>query len=199
MVSQKFAKLKSKKRSAGVIAAVMVVTCGMAFALLQSQDKLTGNSIETESANMVVSQNDSNYGQTTSGYHFTGIIPGTQASQTEHFFLKNVGTAPLALKLSSASTPANPSSVDLSKVKIILTPFDTTTFMPGTPQSFSFQSLVDAGSVGVSINYPAALAANSKEEFNIQVAIDDGAVGSAGASLSNIDLAFTGTAIPSGS
>ncbi len=195
MFRQKIHKPKDWKKPLGTFAVLALVTGGVAFALLQSQSSLTGNSISTESANMLISQNDSNYGHTSAGYAFDGIIPGTQDSQTEHFFLKNAGSAPLALRLGLTSTPTNAAGVDLSKVHVIVTPYSTTTYMPGTPQDFSLQSLVDAGAEGVAVDYPNPLVANSKEEFNVKVSVDDGAVGSDGASLSNIDLGFTGTAV----
>jgi hypothetical protein len=188
---------KKRKKSIGV-AALMLLVGGVAFALLQSQATLRGNSISTESANLLISQNDSNYGPSTSGYAFTGIIPGTQASQTEHFLLKNTGTAPLALTMSLASAPTSADGVDLSKVHVILTPYSTTTYMPGTPQSFSLQSLLDAGADGVAVDYPNPLAAGTKEEFNLQIDMDNDAYsGSASVSLSNLDLSFIGTAAAS--
>lgn len=192
MIRQKFANLKG--RSAGLLVALLIVAGGVAFALLQSQAKLTGNSISTQSAGLLISQNDTNYGQTTTGYSFANIIPGSQSSQTEHFMLKNTGTSPLALKISVTSVPANPSNIDLTKVHVILTPYSTVTYMPGTSIDYTLQSLVDAGSTGAPVDYPSPLAVGTKEEFNIKVAMDADAVNGANASLSNIDLGFTGVA-----
>lgn len=187
--------LRLRKRVGIPAVLTVLAAAGVAYALLQTQANLTGNSISTESAYLVISQNDTNYSQTTSGYDFTGIIPGVQASQTEHFLLKNAGSAALALKMGLISTPSNPAGIDLGKVHVILTPFSTETYLPGTPQDFTMQSLLDAGAAGVAIDYPDPLAADSKEEFNIQMDIDDGAVGAGGTTLSNIDLGFTGTAV----
>jgi len=192
---KRFKNLKAWQRSTGVMVAILVIMGGVAFALLQSQAKLTGNSISTQTTGLLISQNDSNYGTTTMGYSFAGIIPGTQPSQTEHFLLKNTGNASLALKFAADSVPANPANVDLSKVNVILTPYSTTTFMPGTPLSFSLQSLVDASaSGGLTVDYPAKLDPGAKEEFNIQAAMDGDAYSGAGASLGNIDFTFTGVA-----
>ena len=187
--------IKNKKRLAGGLTVLALAVGGVAFALLMTQATLTGNSISTESANMVISQNDSNYGPSTSGYAFAGIIPGSQASQTEHFLLKNVGNAPLALKMNLTSAPSNPAGADLAKIHVILTPYSTTTFMPATPQDFTLQSLLDAGPEGVAVDYPNPLAASSKEEFNVQMSMDADAVSGTSASLSNIDLGFIGTAV----
>ncbi|HET7059801.1 MAG TPA: hypothetical protein VFH99_00565 [Candidatus Saccharimonadales bacterium] len=187
-------KIKGYKKSAATLAALILLVGGVAFALLQSQTKLTGNSISTVSTGLLISQNDSNYGPTTAGYNFSGVIPGAQPSQTEHFVLKNTGSTALALKLGVTSMPANPSNIDLNKVHVILTPYSTTTFMPGTPQSFSLQSLMDSADSGVAIDYPDPLAASTKEEFNIQMSMDADAVSGSSASLSNIDLGLIGVA-----
>ena len=67
--------------------------------------------------------------------------------------------------------------------------------MPGTPQSFPLQSLIDADAAGgLAVDYPSSLAPGSKEEFNIQVSMDADAVSGSSAALSNIDLEFTGAA-----
>lgn len=191
--------LKERKKPFIGLAAAMLLLGGVAFALLQSQANLTGNSISTGSAHLLISQNDTNYGPSTSGYAFAGIIPGSQASQTEHFLLKNTGSAPLSLKMNLNSAPTNPDGVDLSKVHIILTPYSTVTYMPGTPQDFTLQSLLDAGPAGIAVDYPDPLPSSTKEEFNIQMSMDDDAVnGTSSASLSSVDLGFIGDAVGSG-
>ena len=195
MIRRRFKNIKVFRPSIGTVAALLIVAGGVAFALLQSQAKLTGNSIHTASAGLAISQNDSNYGPNTTGYDFFGIIPGSQVSQTEHFLLKNTGSAPLSLKAAASGTPSNPSGADLDKVHVILTPYQTGTSMPGTPQSFSLQSLIDADAAGgLAVDYPSSLAPGSKEEFNIQVSMDADAVSGSSAALSNIDLEFTGAA-----
>jgi hypothetical protein len=191
---QKLANLRIQKRSAGLIAAVMIIAGGVAFAMLQSQAKLAGNSVQTESAGLLISDTDSNYTDIERGFAFAHIIPGAQASQTEHFLLKNTGSAALALKLGATSLPVNPGNVDLSKVNIILTPYNEN-FMPGASQTFTLQSLIDGNTGGgLAVSYPAKLTAGAKEEFNIQVSMDGDAASGSSASLSNIDLGFTGVA-----
>lgn len=194
MVRLKFKKPRLPKPSVAGLLAVMIMAGGVAFALLQSQAKLTGNTIQTQSAGLVISQNDTNYSTSAAGYGFSGIIPGSQPSQTEHFLLKNTGSAALALKVGVTTPPTNPSGVDLDKVHVILTPYNTTTFMPGTPQSFSLQSLIDSGADGLAVDYPSPLAAGTKEEFNLQIGMDADAVSGSSASLAGVDLTFTGAA-----
>lgn len=194
MEQPKFVNLKFRKRLGfGGLLAVLLVG-GVAFALLQSRVTMTGNSISTSSTGLLISQNDTNYSNTTTGYSFAGIVPGSKASQTEHFMLKNTGSSPLQLKMDVSTPPTNISGVDLSKVQVVLIPYSTTTFMPGTPQSFPLQTLLDAGPSGLAVNYPSPLAIGTKEEFNIQMSMDADAVSSSSAVISNLDLGFTGVA-----
>jgi hypothetical protein len=189
-------KIQKMKKPLGVSAVLALAVGGVAFALLQSQAKLTGNSISTESANLVISQNDITYTNAAAGYQFAHIIPGSQPSQAEHFFLRNIGSAPLALKVNAVAPPDNPNHVDLGKVKVMLSPYDMVTHQAAAvPQSFTLQSLVDAGTNGgATIDYPA-LGPNAIEEFDIKVAMDaDALSGSAAAQLSNLDLGFMGVA-----
>jgi hypothetical protein len=182
-------------KKAGIMIATVLMAGGAAFAIMQSQAKLTGNSIQTGSTGLLISPNDTNYAQAASGFNFTGLIPGAQASQTEHFLLKNTGNTALALKVAAANMPTNPANVDLSKVKVILTPYSLVTFMPSTPQSFPLQSLIDANATGgAPITYPEKLAIGTKEEFNIQIAMDADAVNGSSATLANLDFIFTGAA-----
>lgn len=182
------------KPSLGAMLAVLAVSGGVAFAILQSQANLTGNSVNTGTAGLVISPNDTNYSNTYAGFNFSGIIPGAQASQTEHFLLKNSGTTPLAIRFGVTGTPTNPSGIDLSKVHVLLAPYSTDTYMPLTPFDFTLQSLIDAGDAGVAVEYPAALSVGMKEEYNVQVAMDADAVDGNHASLSDIDFSFTGVA-----
>jgi hypothetical protein len=187
-------KLRLRRPSLLTALAIVLTTGGVAFALLQSRTTLTGNSIQTATTGLLISRNDTNYSNTAAGYAFTGIIPGSRASQTEHFMLKNTGSSPLALKLGVAAAPDNPAGVDLAKVHVILTPYSLDTYMPGTPQDFTLQSLIDSGEDGLPIDYPSPLAVGTKEEFNVQVDMDADAVDGSGASLSQLDLALTGAA-----
>src|SRR5438309_2343932 len=110
-------------RAVGVVAGVVIVVSGVTFAALQSQqDKLTGNTIETATANLQLSTDGSNYATSQAGFDFSNIVPGGQAVPQSGYnvYLKNSGGTPLALKLAVSSTPSNPSNVDLNKVNVIL-------------------------------------------------------------------------------
>ena len=190
MVRQKIHKWKKLGLGASVLA---LAAGGVAFALLQSHADLTGNSVQTDSAGLLISKDTNIYSTTTSGYSFTGIVPGFQASQAKPLFLENTGSAPLALKLSAANPPTNSDDMDLSKVKVVLTPRDATTNAPGAAQSFPLQSLIDNPG-GMPIDSPVALAPSDHQRYDIQVSMDADAVNGSSAALSNLDLTFSGVA-----
>lgn len=190
MVRQKIQKWKKLWIATGV---VVLSAGGLAFALLQSHADLTGNSIQTDSAGLLISKDTNIYSISANGYAFTHVIPGYQASQAEPIFLENTGSAPLALRLKAANPPTNADNMDLSKVKVVLTPRAAGTNAPGTPQSFPLQSLIDSPE-GMPIDSPAALAPSDHQRFDIQMSMDADAVNGSSAALSNLDLTFNGVA-----
>ncbi len=195
MFRPRFKDFKLSRRPIGLLFAAGIMAGGVAFALLQSQADLTGNSIRTDSAGLLISRDGSGYASSASGYDFVHIIPGSRPSQAEHLSLQNTGSAPLALRLGTTADPDNPNGIDLSKVDIILTPYDMATLQPdtGASQSFTLQSLMDVAG-GVPVDSPSALASGSTERFDIQISMDTDAVSGSGAALSNLDLQFTGVA-----
>jgi hypothetical protein len=177
-------------RAIGVIAVLIVIVSGVTFAALQSQqDTLTGNTIQTATANLQLSTDGTSYNNSHAGFDFTNIVPGGAAMPTAGygFYLKNGGGTPLTLKLAVTSTPTNPDGVDLSKVSVLLT-----TVGSGTPiQTFSLQSLLTNGGVSLTGN---SLATGAAQQYKLQVSMTTDAVSSSSASLGNIDFAFSGTA-----
>jgi hypothetical protein len=177
-------------RAIGVIAVLVVIVSGVTFAALQSQqDTLTGNTIQTATANLQLSTDGTSYNNSHAGFDFTNIVPGGAAVPTAGygFYLKNGGGTPLTLKLAVTSTPTNPDSVDLSKVSVLLT-----TVGSGTPiQTFSLQSLLTNGGVSLTGN---SLATGTAQQYKLQVSMTTDAVSGSSASLGNIDFAFSGTA-----
>jgi hypothetical protein len=167
-------------RIISITAALIILLTGVTFAALQSQQNvLVGNTISTATANLQLSTDGTTYGDSKTGFDFNNIIPGGSAvpSAGYSFYLKNAG-----------GTPTNPSSVDLSKVNVILT-----TVGSGTgPQSFTLQSLLAPGGVSVA---SASLASAAAQQYKLQVSMALDAVTSSSASLGNIDFNFSGTAV----
>jgi len=190
---KKFKNLKGWRRSTSVALAILLVTGGVAFALLQSQqDTLTGNTIETATAAMQLSLDGKGYSDSRTGFDFNNLIPGgsAQPAAGNMVFLKNEGTVPLDLKLAVTSVPTNTTGVDLSKVNVILTPVGGN----GTAQSFGLQDLMAAAPNGGSDIAGNGLAPSISQEYTLQISMDADAVNGPSASLGNIDLAFNGVA-----
>jgi len=163
---------------------------GIAYAALQSQAKLTSNTIATATANLLLSTDGTTYSSSLSGFNFDSIVPGGAAVPQSGYslWLKNGGGTALALKLSVSGTPSNPANADLNKVNVILTPISS-----GTPQSFTLQSLITSNPTGGTvITVPAQLFPGNTAIFTIKASMDSDAITGSGASLSNIDFAFTG-------
>jgi hypothetical protein len=178
-------------RAVMVVATVGVLVTGVTFAALQSQQAvLSGNTIQSASANLLIgtaSATSTAFSSSHSGFTFANVIPGGPAQPTDgnSFYLKNTGTATLAIKLAVSGTPTNTSAVDLSQVSIQITRVDT-----GTTQTASLQSLIDG-----SLNLNDTLApASTGVEYKLSVAMNADAFTGSSASIGAIDFVFSGTA-----
>lgn len=191
---KRYRNIKPLLRAITVMAIVGVIVTGVTFAALQSQQAvLTGNTIETASADLRVSADGNTYNSTLAGFDFADIVPGGAAVPTAgyNFYLKNFGGTSLMLKLSVSSTVANASDVDLSKVNVVLTSVGS----GAQPQTFTLAALVAANSAGgVTLTSPNPLPSGSQQKFAIQVSMADDAFNGSSASLGNIDFAFSGLA-----
>ena len=177
---------------AGIIAvSIVALSGGISFASLTSQNKFTGNTIRTATANLKLSADGGiTYASTQIGYSFDGIVPGGTPVPINgyNFYVKNFGTTPLALKFSVGSGVSNPDGADLTKVHIFLSSLST-----GSTHNFTLQSLIDSNTTGgLNINSPAQLAAGASSGYSLMVTMDIDAVVSASAVISNIDINVNG-------
>jgi len=175
----------------GIVSAVGILVTGVTFASLQSQQAiLAGNSIQSATADLRIGTSSSTFSNSQTGFTFTNVIPGGPAVPTEGntFYLKNYGTANLALKLTVGSTPTNTSSIDLSKVTVQLTRTDIAN---GPPQTVTLQSLVDP-SGGLTLSDSLTAGASAQYALRISMAAD--AFSGSSASIGAIDFVFSGTA-----
>jgi len=181
-------------RSLGVIAAIIALVGGVTYAALQSQQaKLTGNTIETATANLQISTDGNTFAYSLPGYNFNNLIPGGQPvpQYGKNVYLRNNGGAPLQLKLALASTPSNPDNVDLSKVNLVLTLRDNSNI-----QTISLNSLLEAANTGgVPLTAVTSLTPGYTAQYSLQVSMSSDAFSGTSASLGNIDLAFSGLAL----
>ena len=188
--------IKVLSRSVMIMASVIVMASGVTYAALQSQQiKLTGNTIETATANLVVSTDGQFFASSKTGFAFNNLIPGGSPSPWDGYsmWLKNSGGTPLTLKLAVSSVPTNPNNVDLTKVNIILTPIGANA---GAPQTFNLESLISSNLTGgLALTSPVQLFVGNTQQFTIKASMAIDAITSTSASLGNIDFAFTGQAV----
>lgn len=182
-------------RAIAIVASVGILVTGVTYAALQSQQAvLSGNTIQTASANLLIgtaSATSTAFSSSHSGFTFANIVPGGPAQPTNGntFYLKNTGTANLSLKLGVATTPTNTSNVDLSKVNIIVTRVDT-----GTTQTTSLQALNSSAQGGLTLTDSLA-PASIGTAYTISVSMAADAFSGSSASIGAIDFAFTGTGV----
>lgn len=181
-------------RLVSIISMLTVTMGGVAYAALQSQTvTLTGNSIQTASAGLQVSNNGTTYATSQAGFNFAGIIPGGPAvpATGNLLYLRNVGETTLAIKMMVTGTPANLDAVDLSKVHVIITPISG-----GSVQNFTLDALIASNTTGgMAILSAANVLAGSTYNFRIQIQMDSDALTNSIATINNLDFAFIGVAV----
>lgn len=179
-------------RAVTVIAAVTILVTGVTYAALQSQQNvLTGNSIQTATANLQIGTSDGTFGTSRTGFSYENVIPGGAAVPADGniFYLRNGSTPALALKMAVSSTPANASNVDLSKVYMVLTRVDT-----HATQKLALATLVSGYSSG-GVDLTDSLAGGATAQYKMQVQMDGDAFTGTNADVNSIDVVFSGTAL----
>lgn len=177
-----------------VIATVGVMVTGVTFAALQSQQAvLSGNTIQSATASLLISTTSPTstaYSNSKTGFTFANVVPGGPAQPVDgnSFYLKNTGTATLALKMAVSGTPTNTSSIDLTKVTVNVTRVD------GATLSTSLQALIDANATGGVALTDNLAPASTGTQYKISVAMAADAFTGSSASIGAIDFVFSGTA-----
>jgi hypothetical protein len=185
-----FYNIKPLLRTFIILGTVGAITTAATFAALQSQNAvLSSNTISTTTAFLLVSNDSTTYNNTKTGFTFSNITPGgaAQPASGYNFFLKNTGTANLAIKVAVSSTPTNLNGVDLSKVFLNFTRADD-----NLDQTFTLKSLIDSFSTGYAVLGDSVNAA-TVGPYNVKVSMAiDAYNGSNGATISGVDLVFSG-------
>lgn len=181
-----------------VVGVIGLITSAATFAALQSSPAvLSANTISTTSADLRVNKDGTSITTSIAGFDFTGVTPGGTASPTggNSFYLKNMGTANLAIKAAINTTPTisttSPvgATVDLTKVSFEFTRVDT-----GAKTTISLKALMDGNTTGgVALN--DTVNALATVQYSLRVIITSDAFTAASASITGINLVFTGTAV----
>jgi hypothetical protein len=181
-------------RAVGVLSAVGIIATSVTFASLQSQQAvLTGNTIQSATADLRIGTSASTFSASRAGFTFADVVPGGPAMPADghSFYLKNYGSAALNLKVAVNSAVTNASSVDLNKVSVQLTRIDT-----GSVQTMSLQSLLDAQASGGQA-LTDVINANSVVQYKLRAVMEADAFNGTGANVGAIDLVFSGVVNPS--
>jgi hypothetical protein len=177
-----------------VSVAIMAVVTGVTFAVLQSQRAvLRGTTIQTASANLLISTDNTNFVSSLSGFNYSSILPGGSPSPAigNPVFVKNTGSTNLAVTMSLEKPVTNPNNVDLGKVYVILS-----SHTGGAVQRISLQELTAAAATGgVALTQQTRLLAGQSAGYNLQIQMDADALAGSQATLSDIDFSFGGTAV----
>ena len=181
-------------RAIAIVASVAILVVGVTYAALQSQQAvLSGNTIQSASANLLIgtaSATSTAYSSSHSGFSFSEIVPGAGAQPADGntFYLKNTGTANLAIKLAASSTPTNCANIDLNLVKVHITRVST-----NATQVATLQSLIDANG-GLTLTDTLA-PASSGTEYKVSVSMLADAFNGQSESLGAFDFVFSGTGV----
>jgi len=190
--TKKLWKLLPLARAIAVLSAVGIATTLVTFAAIQSTgNALTGNTIQTATASLQISTNNSFFASSVPGFNFTGLVPGGSAQPVANnyvVYLKNTGSASLNLWLTVPTPPTVTGTADLSKVSVQLTPQSNPGF-PATTQSFALSDLI-AGKESIN---NSLLAIGAVESYHVQVGMSTDAVSGNGATISGLDLSFSGS------
>ena len=186
--------IKPLVRASLVISLMLGLVTGVTYAALQSQQsKFTGSTIQTSTANLLISHDGVNFANSQAGFTFANVIPGGSLAPANGYsiILKNAGGTALALKLAVSSTPTNPDNVDLTKVFVNLTSTNSTPVM-----TIPLQTLIDSQATGgYAITNPAALFSGNIYQYILQVSMAKDAFAGPSANIGAIDLSFSGTTV----
>lgn len=175
-------------RAVGVLSAVGILVTSVTFAALQSQQAaLTGNTIQSATADLRIGTSASTFEPTRPGFNIKDVVPGGPAMPADGFtmYLKNYGTVPLNVRLTMGGALVNSSQVDLSKVHLRVDRTDNSHSVSASLQTLASEGLdlgdtVQPGTGGVT-------------QYKLRVYMDINAFSGQSATLSGMDLIFGGT------
>lgn len=180
----------SLTRAVGVVCAVVVVVTGVTMAALQSQQAiLANNSISSATADLKIGTSAASFAASRTGFEFEGLVPGGPAMPVDGhtFYLKNYSATELTIKVSVGSIPVNISAADLSKVSLVLSRVGSSS----PSQSFSLESMIDSYLTG-GLNLTEPLAGETVAQYTAQFKMDEGALSTQSAVISDVDIVFVG-------
>lgn len=186
-------KLNPAARAIGTVGAVVALAGGVTFAALTSTATLTDTSINTANAGLLLWDGNS-FESTAPGFTITGAIPDTP-SAPQPFYFQNSGDAAETVSVKANHAP----TTDLDLYSNIKVRFDC--FGANSVVNTNVQSLID-GSVPLGLTLPVGAQGNESDGVNNTLGdctatftIEGSGVNNNSASVTDLDLDFTGTAV----
>jgi len=178
-------------RAVAVISAVAVLAAGVTFAFLTSTATLTGNTLSSATAGLLVDGSDGDTVATSSepGFAFNNLLPGAAYGSGQTLRLENNGTAQLDVTVSAGAGLAT-GTIDRNEVFVKFTNQTT----PGFAE-YTLAQLESAGRnmPNISTGVPGFLDFPLTTAFTMQVRLGASAVTGSSASIGSFPLVFTGT------
>lgn len=176
-------KINPLARAIGTFGAVAALATGITFAAFSSSVTLTNSQFSTATADLKIWDGDS-YESTATGFNFTNVVPGVETAPFT-FWLKNFGGVPLDVTSVSDNAAIHNGISDPSQVEVKVTNVTS----PETT-TFALSTLWDV----TPDDWPGnQLDAGEEDQYTITVKINNAAVSGSSASLTNLNLTFTGT------
>lgn len=185
-----FIGYKPLLRAVGVVSTVGILVSSVTYAALQSQQAtLTGNTIQSATADLRIGTSATSFSASRAGFSFTDIAPGGAAMPVDGniFYLKDYSAVPLNIHMMVAGTLTNVAGTDLSKVVVHITRVDT-----NVTQTATLQSLIDGYATNTGLTLTDPIAGTTVAQYKLRVSMLAGAFTGTSASLGGIDFVFAG-------
>jgi len=185
-------------RAVGIIGVVAGLVTAVTFAALQSQATLTSNTIASATAQLAVSSTSGcsavtgTFGQTETGFAFTGLVPGGTDSGAKTFCLQNTGTDNMSVNVKIPVFPTwtvtPPGTVDNSQVNLAFT-------CTGAGGTFAVTDNVNDIGLNTANLSGGTLNAGTTDTCTVTASMTSSAFTGESASSTTFDLTFTGTGV----
>jgi hypothetical protein len=182
-------------RAAATLGVLTATVSGVTMAALQSTATLSDNTVSSATAELQVSKTtpcgETGFASTLTGFNFTGIVPGSAtATSTQHFCLKNTGTANMNVVFAIPTLPTYSNSggsvtVDNTKVHVALTCGTLPTVNTTIDALFTTVGGVTVGTLNATDNLTC----------DVTVSMDANAFTGSSVTSTGFSLVFTGTGI----
>ena len=154
-------------------------------ALFSSAANLTGNSIATGTAALLVSNSQAGssttFAESRPGFS-VNLNPGE--SDVHYFILKNTGSSGVPMDIGVSASVATPTAPIAPLIALEFTPVDSAGLAQGTPVHTSLDEMVNP------IRLTGTVAANSTQRYMVKVTLDQSYTNQS--ETVGYDLAFTG-------